>query len=574
MSSAAHAAAAAGSAAGRRPDRRGAVAESADPPRFDARRPRASRPRAAAPATRDRVVGRLAALRLRRDVARGASSAIRPTRRSSACWSPVSARRAGDLRFGYLPALRAGAIRSIRSGPGRRRRRSRTTGRRPELLPQRVRPRAQPLRRRVPPPAAATPDGDSGLRDPDRPGEVVRYRDVRPTSSSRSRASSSRRRSPRSTRSSGRRSSSTTSPCTSPCARTGSGSSTATPTRPARARARSSRRLGTATAPARTRYSVFAAGPGIFGLGNRIGAAGARDAWSLANPDDVNGGTNHFGSPFNFPEEFVTVYRLHPLLPDLLELRALARDPNDRPLKLPVVDTFRGRATDAMRSRGLASWALARAPARRAPDAPEPPAVPAGPRRAASEARRRRSTSRRSTSSAIASEACRASTSSAGSTDCGSSRASTTSSTGGCRTGAPRAPRAGALVRRLRDVYGQHRCDASKPSRTPSSTTDGTPVNDCLGHADGTQVDNVEDLDTRRRLAGRVRRGRTASRSRRPSSRSSSSKPRAGCSAIASSPRASAPSSTDLGLRWVNDNGPDGKHGAGGRTAPARRYRR
>ena len=34
-----------------------------------------------------------------------------------------------------------------------------------------------------------------------------------------------------------------------------------------------------------------------------------------ANPDDVNGGVNHFGSPFNFPEEFITVYRLHALVP-------------------------------------------------------------------------------------------------------------------------------------------------------------------------------------------------------------------------------------------------------------------
>src|SRR2546422_2029111 len=44
-----------------------------------------------------------------------------------------------------------------------------------------------------------------------------------------------------------------------------------------------------------------------------------KDLWDLRNPDHVNGGVNHFGSPFNFPEEFVTVYRLHPLVPDLLE---------------------------------------------------------------------------------------------------------------------------------------------------------------------------------------------------------------------------------------------------------------
>ncbi len=33
----------------------------------------------------------------------------------------------------------------------------------------------------------------------------------------------------------------------------------------------------------------------------------------------MNGGVNHFGSPFNFPEEFTTVYRLHPLVPDMID---------------------------------------------------------------------------------------------------------------------------------------------------------------------------------------------------------------------------------------------------------------
>ena len=37
------------------------------------------------------------------------------------------------------------------------------------------------------------------------------------------------------------------------------------------------------------------------------------DTWTFSERRDVNGGTNHFGSPFNFPEEFVSVYRLHAL---------------------------------------------------------------------------------------------------------------------------------------------------------------------------------------------------------------------------------------------------------------------
>ena len=40
----------------------------------------------------------------------------------------------------------------------------------------------------------------------------------------------------------------------------------------------------------------------------------------------MNGGVNHFGSPFNFPEEFITVYRLHSLVPDLIEYRDLEKD--------------------------------------------------------------------------------------------------------------------------------------------------------------------------------------------------------------------------------------------------------
>ena len=115
-----------------------------------------------------------------------------------------------------------------------------------------------------------------------------------------------------------------------------------------------------------TWYSVFASGAGIFGLGSHryAGKPGfrgldknAKDIWDIRNPDDVNGGVNHFGSPFNFPEEFVTVYRLHPLAPDLLDFREW-RAPNDVHHEVPVVSTFRGLATSAMRDGGLANWAI------------------------------------------------------------------------------------------------------------------------------------------------------------------------------------------------------------------------
>ncbi|HSC57310.1 MAG TPA: peroxidase family protein, partial [Nitrospira sp.] len=95
-------------------------------------------------------------------------------------------------------------------------------------------------------------------------------------------------------------------------------------------------------ADANLTYSAFAGGPGIFGMRNEI-----RDCWhvffcpntyTFPKPDHINGGTHHFGSPFNFPEEFITVYRLHPMLPDLIEYRQF-REPDRIQKAIPVVDT-------------------------------------------------------------------------------------------------------------------------------------------------------------------------------------------------------------------------------------------
>ncbi len=99
-------------------------------------------------------------------------------------------------------------------------------------------------------------------------------------------------------------------------------------------------------------YSVFASGPGIFGIGSKV------HGYDITQAKYVNGGVNHFGSPFNFPEEFVSVYRLHPLVPDLLEYRDLQTDPNKIAAKIPVVDSFEFRATGMMRERGMANWGL------------------------------------------------------------------------------------------------------------------------------------------------------------------------------------------------------------------------
>jgi hypothetical protein len=246
-------------------------------------------------------------------------------------------------------------------------------------------------------------------------------------------------------------------------------------------------------------YSVFASGPGIVGLGNRVyadGPVGKVDVWSLANLDHVNGGTHHFGSPFNFPEEFVTVYRLHPMLPDLLELRTLAPDPNVVRLRIPLRDTVRGGATPAMRELGLATWALSlgrqrlgRLALRNHPRFLQALDLPGAGGSGKLDV--------------VALDLIR-------DRERGVPRFNEFRRQYGLRQltsfedfvdrtlppGAPDRVEQERLVAILRDVYGQHRCDAGKPITTAQVNADGTPINDCLGHPDGSPVDNVEDLDT------------------------------------------------------------------------------
>jgi hypothetical protein len=53
-----------------------------------------------------------------------------------------------------------------------------------------------------------------------------------------------------------------------------------------------------------------------------------------------------------------------------------------------------------------------------------------------------------------------------------------------------------AAIQAMREVYGQHVCDASKVITDAQLNADGTPINDCLGHPNGTLIDNIEDVDT------------------------------------------------------------------------------
>lgn len=238
-------------------------------------------------------------------------------------------------------------------------------------------------------------------------------------------------------------------------------------------------------------YSVFASGPGIFGLGSTVAH------YDITNPDDVNGGVNHFGSPFNFPEEFVTVYRLHPLVPDLIEYRDLKKDPNQIVEKVAVIETFEGKATDAMHSRGMANWGLSMGRQRlglltlnnhpqflqniKLPrlDTPTGQLDIAAldlirdrehgiPR--FNEFRRQYGLRQLTSYDDFVDQRLPADS--------------------------PERKRQMDTIAQIREIYGTHVCDSSKIITDAQRNPDGTPINDCLGHPNGSAVDNIEDVDS------------------------------------------------------------------------------
>ena len=247
-------------------------------------------------------------------------------------------------------------------------------------------------------------------------------------------------------------------------------------------------------------YSVLASGPGIFGLGNDTGGSFLKKShrWDLSNPDHVNGGINHFGSPFNFPEEFITVYRLHTMLPDILEYRAL-KDPNNIKEKVTVFSTFRGRATQAMDDRGLDNWAVSMGRQRLGllflqnhPQFLQNLHMP-----------RLKKFSGTEKIDVIALDLIR-------DRERGVPRFNEFRRQYGLKQltsfddfidphvekGSKEYQQQQELVTLLREVYGQHQCDTSKIITEAQLNDDGSPINDCLGHADNSMVDNIEDLDT------------------------------------------------------------------------------
>lgn len=330
-------------------------------------------------------------------------------------------------------------------------------------------------------------------------------------------------------------------------------------------------------------YSAFNAGPGIIGTGSSKFAFPALltrrlgwDDWDIQNPDDVNGGTNHFGSPFNFPEDFTSVYRLHPLLPDLLEYRQW-NAPDKIAERLPVIATFRGAATEAMRKRGLPGWALSMGRQRlgalalqnhprflqnldlrpRFDTTIDVAALDIIRDRERGIPRfnefRRQIGLRQLTSfddfieiDLVAGE-----------------KKGTLSTDEKASLGHQR-----DVVSLLREVYGTHRCDNAKIISVAQSDPKGMPLpamgntrfpTDCLGHPDGTIIDNVEDLDNMVGWLAETTRphGFAISETQFHIFILNASRRLFSDRFFTSSYRPEF--YTSFGLDWVNNNGPDGK---------------
>lgn len=246
-------------------------------------------------------------------------------------------------------------------------------------------------------------------------------------------------------------------------------------------------------------YSVFASGAGIFGLGSSRPEGmlwWKHDDWDLTRIEqDVNGGINHFGSPFNFPEEFTSVYRLHALVPDLIDLRS-PENPNAIAQRIPVLDTVRAGATDLMHDKGIDSWALSMGRQRlgllhlrNLPQFLQNLPMPHLP-----------SESGKLDIPALDIIRDR---------ERGIPRFNEFRRQIGLKTLTSfddfidqRLPEDNAWrehqeesVRRLRQIYGTHICDASKIISVVQRDDEGNFINDCLGHPDGSRVDNIEDVD-------------------------------------------------------------------------------
>ena len=293
-------------------------------------------------------------------------------------------------------------------------------------------------------------------------------------------------------------------------------------------------------------YAAFAAGPGIVGLGN--------------TQADVNAGVNHFGSPFNFPEEFINAYRLHPMLPEFIEVRELNGDRNVVKSKIALSETLRGKATQAMHQHGPANWALSlgrqrlgKLTLRNHPRFLQSLSMP-----------RLKSASGQIDVAALDLIRDR---------ERGIPRYNEYRRQYGLKQLTkfddfidPRlAKNSGEwteqqkLTGLLREIYGQHRCDSSRIITTAQKNDDGSEIDDCLGHPDGTLVDNIEDVDAMVGWLAEFARphGFAISETQFQVFILNASRRLFSDRFLTSSFRPAF--YTNLGYNWVNNNGPGGK---------------
>ena len=124
------------------------------------------------------------------------------------------------------------------------------------------------------------------------------------------------------------------------------------------------------------------------------------------------------------------------------------------------------------------------------------------------------------------------------------------------------------LVSQMREIYGSHRCDNSKIISVAQSDPNGATIpghgdvrfpTDCLGHEDGSVVDNIEDLDNVVGWLAETTRphGFAISETQFHIFILNASRRLFSDRFFTSSYRPEFYSS--FGLDWVNNNGPDGK---------------
>jgi hypothetical protein len=269
---------------------------------------------------------------------------------------------------------------------------------------------------------------------------------------------------------------------------------------------------------------------------------------------------NHFGSPFNFPEEFINAYRLHPMVPDLIEYRDLSAGANKIQAKIPLAGTLRGKATVAMRQHGMANWALSlgrqRLGALRLQNHPL----------FLQNLEMSQAKSAAGKIDVLALDIIR-------DRERGIPRYNEFRRQYGLKQLTsfddfidPRLPQGSAerkkqesIVQLLREIYGQHRCDAGKVITKSQKNENGSKINDCLSRSHGSMVDNIDDVDALVGwLAEFVRpHGFAISETQFQVFILNASRRLFSDRFLTSSFRPEFYS--HLGVSWVNDNGPDGK---------------